>query len=581
MESAGARGGSTEESEASSPSADSASASGPSLDLTASGGLVDSYQRQVQDLVRHADMGISSQVEQAAQRLAEEIVARDLTASYRRAVQNLAVGAQLGVPSALQEAGARLADQLAERNLSDSYRRAMQDLAMKADLGVSGQVQQAARQLAEQLASERLADPYQRALRSLDVERTGWGSPLHKALSGIQPSTVDSTTKIVSWLLQQGIPAAEILDTATRPGLAEGPVDELTHHESTVAVGDSKAPPAVPASGKFSPELTTPGAFFAQHEVVVNSFDDLMGELLALSRKFHDNELVWRGQQNADWGLHSSLYRRICSVWGVELPGEHSPLEIGTQHLPDEDALTKAERSLFSGAATDWRMASQSGLELLARLQHHGGPTRLLDVTRNPLIATWFAVEAGDQDANDARLFAIAAAPTDPEARVLAVFSELQDAVRPVPSWLEWGRPERLGFSWGSGTLRRIWVPPAYDPRIPAQNAAFLVEGVPSPSRESLRQFRLPDGRHWGAIDIAAATSVLARPRHPHRKIRSAKVRLSSIFSFRITASAKELIRHTLERTFGYRSSLLYPDVEGLSRYLHSDTSWLQARGDA
>jgi hypothetical protein len=542
-------------------------------------GLATSYERQVRDLALHADLGVSRQVETAAQRLAEQLVSQVLSEPYRRAVRNYATRADLGISSALQEAGARLAEQLAEHNLSDSYRRAMQDLAMKADLGVSSQVERAAKQLAEQLASERLADPYRRALRGLEMSGgPGGSSSLSQALRGLalEPSPADSTTKIVSWLLQQGIPADEIVETA-RTELSDDSDEQAGFEGLGAPTSDGEAPPAVPARGQFSPEFIAPGAFFAHHEVLVNSFDDLMGELLALSRKFPDNELVWRGQQNADWGLHSSLYRRICATWGVQLPGKRSPGEIETQQLPDEDALARAERALFSGVAPDWRMASQSGLELLARLQHHGGPTRLLDVTRNPLIATWFAVEAGDEERSDARLFAIPAAPTDPAAHVLAVFSELRDAVRPAPSWLDWGRSERLGFSWGSGTLRRIWVPPAYDPRIPAQNAAFLVEGVPSLTRDSIRQFRKPDGGQWRAVDIVAATSVLARPRHPHRAIRRTKLHLSSIFSFRISATAKEQIRRTLERTFGYKASLLYPDAEGLSRHLHADTSWLQA----
>lgn len=97
----------------------------------------------------------------------------------------------------------------------------------------------------------------------------------------------------------------------------------------------------------------------------------------------------WRGQADIAWPLHSSAYRRLKNLpqgW-----------------LLDDDALTESamceyEKRLLGVARlaghgrTDGRRLADLGL--LAKLQHHGAATRLVDFTSNGFVALWFACRA-------------------------------------------------------------------------------------------------------------------------------------------------------------------------------------------
>lgn len=89
---------------------------------------------------------------------------------------------------------------------------------------------------------------------------------------------------------------------------------------------------------------------------------------------------AFRGQRNAAWPLISSLSRHLRSF------------------VPPEYWLEREKRSIrvFRRKAHNYLTDPQvleDPLRCLALMQHHGAPTRLLDFTKSPFVAAYFALE--------------------------------------------------------------------------------------------------------------------------------------------------------------------------------------------
>lgn len=94
---------------------------------------------------------------------------------------------------------------------------------------------------------------------------------------------------------------------------------------------------------------------------------------------------VFRGQRCFDWELKTSLERAYL---------------LG----PNVDSITQFERSIlrqFRRAAHHFIASPpdvNNALEWLSLIQHHGGPTRLLDFTKSLYVAAFYAVEDAEGD---------------------------------------------------------------------------------------------------------------------------------------------------------------------------------------
>lgn len=177
----------------------------------------------------------------------------------------------------------------------------------------------------------------------------------------------------------------------------------------------------------------------------------------------------FRGQENSDWGFHSTLYR-ICANSSQAKNRKMPPRKF-------EEQMASAEIAMLKIASENGVGRELTSLETLTLLQHHGSPTRLIDVTTDWKVALYFACEGSE--CRDGRLFLISVAPERWEQII-----KIQDDGDAQLPWIDYGNSFRdttgivPNYAWLSG----VWpiLLPFSDPRMIAQRGFFLVGGIPS-----------------------------------------------------------------------------------------------------
>lgn len=262
-----------------------------------------------------------------------------------------------------------------------------------------------------------------------------------------------------------------------------------------------------------------------------------------------DSRYAWRGVANTAWRVQSSLYRNLLEVKGHALN-------------PNEDRL-REEEILILEEARKWGLGRSgthqlNDLQLLAVLQHNGVPTRLLDVTSDPLTALWFACSLDPED--DGLLMAFN----------IADYGAVQSEEDKQP-WESWDDPAGWHLKdvlKQSAEMQRPFVmrPTFLDGRMAAQEGFFLLSACPaseiaSPNAE-YREIPRPgvDGMYLGRSDYI--------PMHAAEEMLFTDApefdpKPQSIWSFVIGSHLKTQILGALDRNFSKRASILFPDVAG------------------
>lgn len=292
--------------------------------------------------------------------------------------------------------------------------------------------------------------------------------------------------------------------------------------------------------------MTQGDDFFTPWEKKIEDWDSALKCInLVISRAGDKHDLVWRGVVDASYSLHSSLYRRFIA----NPPG----------HPIDELDFVEFERKVLDASRNRWRYGDKNALEMLAQLQHFGAQTRLIDVTFNPLVALWFAVEQkfDESDNKDGRLFAF-----DVTTRKISLDAIWGHHILP---WEKWQKE----VGWRC-ELPYLWRPPSYNERIPVQHSAFLVGGVPMAFKGYNAWYRKgpgdgPSKGLWGIRQIHESTSI------PVRMVsldQTAQERSAPTFTLRVNSDAKAKIRALLDHNFGLNTATIYPDLYGLARHV-------------
>ncbi|MDD5703339.1 MAG: FRG domain-containing protein [Dehalococcoidales bacterium] len=119
-------------------------------------------------------------------------------------------------------------------------------------------------------------------------------------------------------------------------------------------------------------------------ELTIDSF----GTFHEIMQSYNTDEVIFRGVQSKDYVLKPN---------------------IGRVHIAPGQSRRTVEKEIFElfkkRALPFISFMPRNDWDWLALAQHHGLPTRLLDWTRNPLVALYFAVES--ESTGDSAIYAI------------------------------------------------------------------------------------------------------------------------------------------------------------------------------
>ncbi|WP_354500674.1 FRG domain-containing protein [Mycetocola sp. 2940] len=273
------------------------------------------------------------------------------------------------------------------------------------------------------------------------------------------------------------------------------------------------------------------------------TLEELWREIGFLSFFGSGSRFVWRGLPSVEYNIESSLSRELRRR-GI---------------TPTEAAIRLNEQNSIE-AARRWGLGHSehgyaSDLHLLAMLQHHGVPTRLVDVTYNPLTALWFA--CSDPKLRDLPgvlvSMAVSNVPvieTVPVAPRDVTIGSMGDPLRyPLVSALASSEHDGVPF---------LVEPVVRDARMIAQEGLFIASSVPQRSAGTPME-GFPYKGSWVLL------SLLRTIRDLGTVMIGDKWDSFGIFGLIISPALKAQILPVLEKSFNRSHRTMYPDLSGFA----------------
>lgn len=265
-----------------------------------------------------------------------------------------------------------------------------------------------------------------------------------------------------------------------------------------------------------------------------------------------ETKFVWRGLPSTDFEVKSSLARKLTAE-GIE---------------PTEENLRFNEVRAIK-AAREWGLGhSQYGyasdLHLLALMQHHGIPTRLVDVTYNPLTALWFA--CSNPALMDQPGVLVSMAVTD---------TPIIETVPVLPKPTYGSISDPLGFDYSAALQRSaetkqpfLVQPIVRDPRMTAQEGLFIAASVPNESAAT-PLWGFPYEANWTLLSLVPEMKDIGFEIHGERWTSFGMLGLI------IEPHVKKKILPILDNSFNRSHRTMYPDLSGFGtegfRYSQAD----------
>jgi hypothetical protein len=212
------------------------------------------------------------------------------------------------------------------------------------------------------------------------------------------------------------------------------------------------------------------------------------------------NIRYWRGQSDISWRIDSSGYRRLRNT---KVHGDNYNRHLKEYEKKLLEQATHRGYRFFAGREL-------YDFELLGRLQHHGAATRLVDFSKNALIALWFCVIENIE--KDGLLIGVC---TD---YVIGHENKLLNE-----------NYENIILKCEGNKDLHTWEPPNVSARMAAQHSQFLYSEVSDLKTGSLLLPKEKDGTTFIAID----------------------------------SSLKRRFKEILEGSFDFWTISLFPDIDG------------------